>query len=180
MTLLLGLLVSGLLLLPFLLKAPETLQRLTHPLKYEDTIREVSARYDLEPSLVAAVVYTESRFDPEAVSSQNAYGLMQILPQTADFISSRGGFEGDYREPRTNLSMGAWYLDYLEGRYAGRERLMLAAYNSGEGRVDSWISEEGFDIERDIPFEETRNYVENVLEARDVYAELYGEDLSGS
>lgn len=180
MVLFLGLLLSGLLLLPFLLKAPETIQKLTHPLEYEDTIREASAQYGLEPAFVAGVVYTESRFDPEAVSSQNAYGLMQLLPQTADFIGSRAGIEGDYRNPQVNLMMGSWYLGYLEGRYAGHERLMLAAYNSGEGQVDAWVAEEGFDIERDIPFEETRNYVESVLEARDVYTELYGEDLSGS
>ncbi len=175
----LGLLASGLLLLPFLLKAPETLQRLTHPLEYEATIREVSERRGLDPALVAGVVYTESRFNPDAESPRDAYGLMQLLPQTADFISDRSGIEGDYRDPQVNLRMGIWYLSYLEGRYDGHERLMLAAYNSGEGQVDSWISEEGFDIERDIPFEETRNYVENVLEARDVYTELYGEDLSG-
>ncbi len=175
----LGLLVSGLLLLPFLLKAPETLQRLTHPLKYENAIREASERHGLEPTLVAGVVYTESRFNPEAESHQSAYGLMQLLPVTANFISSHSGIEGDYRTPQVNLMMGTWYLSYLEDQYAGHERLMLAAYNSGEGQVNAWISEEGFDIERDIPFQETRNYVENVLEARDVYAELYGEDLSG-
>ena len=175
-----ALLASGALLLPFLLKAPETLQRLTHPLEYESTIRKVSEQNDLEPALVAAVVYTESRFNPEAESHREAYGLMQLLPQTAGFVSSRSGIEGDYRDPQVNLQLGAWYLSYLDGRYDGHERLMLAAYNSGEGQVDSWVSEDGFDIERDIPFEETRNYVENVLEARDVYTELYGEDLSGS
>lgn len=178
--LLLVLLAAGALLTPFLLQAPETVQRLTHPLKYEATILEVSERNDLEPAFVAAVIYTESRFNPEAESHREAYGLMQLLPQTASYISSRGGIVGDYRDPRVNLQMGAWYLNYLSRQYEGNERLILAAYNSGEGQVDSWISVEGFDIEQDIPFEETRNYVENVLEARDVYTELYGEDLSGS
>ena len=142
-------------------------------------ITPASERYGLEPAFVAGVIYTESRFDPEAESHQGAYGLMQLLPQTANFISSRSGIDGDYQNPRVNLRLGTWYLSYLEGRYAGHERLMLAAYNSGEGQVDSWTSEEGFDIERDIPFEETKNYVESVLEAREVYTELYGEDLSG-
>jgi soluble lytic murein transglycosylase len=73
--------------------------------------------------------------------------------------------------------LGSWYLGYLEDRYLGHERLMLAAYNAGQGRVDSWISQEGFDIERDIPFQETREYVDSVLEAREVYRDLYGSDL---
>ena len=77
------------------------------------------------------------------------------------------------------MSLGVWYLEYLGKKYEGQERLTLAAYNAGEGRVDGWISEEGFDIEEDIPFEETRNYVESVLEAREVYRDLYGRDLNG-
>ena len=170
-------LVTLLAALPFMLKIPETVQRTIYPLEYEQTIREVSAAHDLEPTLVAAVVYTESRFRPEVQSHRGAYGLMQLLPQTARFIRDRGGIEGNYRDPRVNLRMGAWYLSYLEGRYLGDERLMLAAYNSGESRVDAWISSEGFDVGEDIPFRETREYVENVLEARQTYEELYGRNL---
>ena len=103
---------------------------------------------------------------------------MQMLPATAEFVQQRSGIEGDFRDPRTNIRMGTWYLGYLDGRYDGDKRLMLAAYNSGEGRVDGWISEEGFDIARDIPFKETRDYVENSLEARETYEGLYGENLS--
>lgn len=163
--------------LPLLLKTPDTVQRATHPLRYEGLIRSQSERYGLEPTFVAAVIYAESRFNADVESQQGAYGLMQVLPDTADFISERSGIEGDYREPRTNLKMGIWYLDYLDERYLGDERLMLAAYNSGEGRVDEWISDEGFDVGRDIPFQETHEYVNNVLEAQETYEALYGRNL---
>lgn len=163
--------------LPMLLKTPDTVQRATHPLRYEGVIRTQSERYELEPTFVAAVIYTESRFNADVESHQGAYGLMQVLPATADFISERSGIVGDYRDPGTNIKMGVWYLDYLDERYLGDERLMLAAYNSGEGRVDEWISDEGFDVGRDIPFQETHEYVNNVLEAQETYEELYGRNL---
>lgn len=163
--------------LPFLLRAPDTVRQAVYPLRYEEIIREQSRRYGMEPAFVAGVVYAESRFQPDVESHQGAYGLMQILPDTAAFISERSGIQGNYRDPETNLRMGIWYLNYLDGRYLGDERLMLAAYNSGEGRVDAWISEEGFDVGEDIPFRETHEYVNNVLEARDTYTELYGRDL---
>jgi soluble lytic murein transglycosylase len=163
--------------LPFILEAPETVRQKLYPLEYEEIIRQVSAEHDLEPTFVAAVVYTESRFRPDARSHRGAYGLMQLLPQTASFIQERADIEGDWRVPETNLRIGAWYLGYLEDRYMGDERLMLAAYNSGESRVDSWISDEGFDVGEDIPFQETREYVDNVLEARQTYEELYGRNL---
>ena len=163
--------------LPFILKTPETVRKTIYPLEYEATIREVSAEHDLEPTFVAAVVYTESRFRPDARSHRGAYGLMQLLPQTAKFIQERSGIEGDWRDPETNLRIGVWYLSYLEDRYMGDERLMLAAYNSGESQVDAWVSDGGFDVGEDIPFRETREYVENVLEARQTYEELYGRNL---
>ena len=166
-----------LLALPFLLEAPDTVRRFTHPLRYEETIQAAAVEYGVEPTLVAAVIRTESRFDPGVESSQGAYGLMQIQPQTARFVSERSGITGDYRGPKTNIRMGTWYLNYLQNRYNHDERLVLAAYNSGEGRVDDWISEESFDVGSDIPFEETRDYVEDVLDARDIYTELYGSDL---
>lgn len=174
---LLGALALVVLALPVLLQTPEILRRATHPLEYEETIREAAAERDVEPALVAAVIRTESRFEPEVESPEGAYGLMQIQPDTARFISERGGVGGDYRDPKTNIRMGTWYLDYLRGRYEGDERLVLAAYNSGEGRVDAWISEGNFDVSQDIPVPETREYVENVLEARGAYTELYGRNL---
>jgi soluble lytic murein transglycosylase len=151
--------------------------RTVYPLKYTATIREVSEENDLEPAFVAGVIYTESRFRPDAESHRKAYGLMQLLPQSARFIQRKSGIRGDYREPEVNIRLGTWLLGYLSDRYKGDERLMLAAYNSGEGSVDAWVSDEGFDIAKDIPYKETRHYVNNALEARQAYRELYGENL---
>ena len=170
-------LLAGLAALPFALGAPETVRKAIYPLRYEDTIRQASRENGLEPAFVAGVIHAESRFRPDAESSQEAYGLMQMLPETAEFVQQRSGIEGDFREPRTNIRLGTWYLSYLDERYRGDERLMLAAYNSGEGTVDAWSSDEGFDIAKDIPFKETRQYVERSLEARQKYEDLYGEDL---
>ncbi|QYJ15161.1 Soluble lytic murein transglycosylase [Rubrobacter xylanophilus DSM 9941] len=157
---------------------PAAVQRAMYPLRYEEAIRRESRERGLEPAFVAAVIYAESRFRQEAVSHKGAHGLMQITPPTASFIRRHSGISGDYRkDPLVNLRMGVWYLSYLEERYLGDERLMLAAYNSGVGSVDGWLSDEDFDIRRDIPFEETRNYVDTVLEARSRYEELYGRDL---
>jgi soluble lytic murein transglycosylase len=169
--------LAGLVALPFALGAPETVRKAVYPLRYEETIRQASRENGLEPTFVAGVIYAESRFRPDAESSQEAYGLMQMLPDTAEFVQQRSGIEGDFRDPRTNIRLGTYYLGYLDGRYRGNERLMLAAYNSGEGTVDGWISNDGFDIAEDIPFEETREYVERSLEARQKYEEIYGEDL---
>ena len=169
--------LAGLVALPFALGAPETVRKAVYPLRYEETIRQASRANRLEPTFVTGVIYAESRFRPDAESSEDAYGLMQMLPDTAEFVQRRSGIRGDFRDPRTNIRLGTWYLGYLDGRYRGNERLMLAAYNSGEGTVDGWISNDGFDIAEDIPFKETREYVERSLEARQKYEDLYGEDL---
>lgn len=166
-----------LLVLPLLLETPDLVRRFTYPLEYGETIRAASAEHDIEPALVAAVIRTESGFEPGVESSQGAFGLMQVRPETARFIAERSGIQGDYRNPETNIRLGTWYLGYLRDRYEGDGRLVLAAYNSGEGQVDEWASEGVFEGGHEIPFEETREYVENVFEARDVYAELYGSDL---
>ncbi len=171
-------LIGVLAILPFALRVPDAVMRTLYPLRYEETIREVSEDNDLEPAFVAGVVYTESRFRPDVESHREAYGLMQLLPQTAHFIQRKSGIKGDYRDPKVNLRLGAWYLGYLNDRYRGDERLMLAAYNSGEGTVDTWVSDEGFDIAKDIPYKETRHYVDNALEAKKTYEDLYGRDLN--
>jgi soluble lytic murein transglycosylase len=175
--LLLMVLVAILAILPFALRVPDAVMRTMYPLRYEETIREASEENDLKPAFVAGVIYTESRFRPDVESHKEAYGLMQLLPQSAHFIQRKSGIKGDFRDPKLNIRLGTWFLGYLNDRYDGDERLMLAAYNSGEGNVDAWTSDESFDIEKDIPYKETREYVERALEAQKTYQELYGKNL---
>ena len=178
--LLLMVLLAILAVLPFALRGPDAVMRTLYPLRYAETIREASEKNDLEPAFVAAVIYTESRFRPDVQSHQQAYGLMQLLPQSARFIQRKSGIEGDFRDPKVNVRLGTWFLGYLNDRYDGDERLMLAAYNSGEGSVDAWTADEGFDIKKDIPYKETREYVDRALEAQKTYQELYGKNLQHS
>jgi len=166
-----------LIVLPFALRVPDAVMRTIYPLRYETTIRQASEENGLDPTFVAGVIYTESRFRPHVKSHRNAYGLMQLLPQSAHYIKRKSGIKGDYRDPKVNIRLGTWFLGYLDERYKGDERLMLAAYNSGEGNVDAWASDEGFDIVKDIPYKETRRYVNNALEARQTYQDLYGNNL---
>src|SRR5215210_1310244 len=155
------------------------------PLRHEDIIRQQAADKDLDPALIAGVIYTESRFRDQT-SHAGAKGLMQILPSTADDIARKSGgtafVQGDLADPQVNISYGSFYLRYLLKRYGGNEVLAIAAYNAGEGRVDRWIFEarhdgEEFDHLRHIPFPETRHYVEQVLDMRGRYRERYGREL---
>jgi soluble lytic murein transglycosylase len=153
-------------ILPFALRLPDAVMRTMYPLRYEAVIRQASEENDLDPTFVAGVIYTESRFRPDAESQSEAYGLMQLLPQSARFIQRKSGIKGDYRDPEVNIRLGTWFLGYLEDRY-----------NSGEGSVDAWISDKDFDIAKDIPYKETREYVDKVLQAQKTYQELYGKNL---
>ncbi len=153
-------------------------ERATHPLEYAPQIRAASQKFGVDPTLVAGVIYTESRFGHDSESSKGAYGLMQLMPSTARFVAGHSGIRGDYRDPGVNIEMGTWYLSYLERRYPQDERLALAAYNSGEGKVAQWGLRPGFRL-RQIPYAETRDYVRNVLAAQKTYRRLYGPELRG-
>jgi soluble lytic murein transglycosylase len=155
------------------------------PLRHEDIIRQQAAAKDLDPALIAAVIYAESRFRDGQRSAAGAEGLMQITPATAHEIARKsGGTEfvtGDLATPQVNISYGAWYLRYLMGRYAGNRTFALAAYNAGEGNVDRWIDRaeqrnEALTIAA-IPFAETRGYVQTVLDARAQYRRSYAREL---
>jgi len=174
--------VLALVVRPF---AEDAVQEVTLPLRHEDIIRQQAADKGVDPSLIAGVIYVESRFRDQT-SQAGAKGLMQIMPATADYIANKSGgtaFEqGDLATPQINIAYGSWYLRYLLDHYHGNELLALAAYNAGEGKVDEWYRDasargEDFEAATHIPFPETRNYVGSVLEVRSRYRQEYRREL---
>ncbi len=159
-------------------------QEVTLPLRHEDVIRQQAAAKHLDPSLIAGVIFAESKFRDQT-SRTGAKGLMQIQPDTARFIAQRSGgtrFElRDLATPQVNIAYGSYYLRYLLDRYGENEVLAIAAYNGGETNVDRWIAESGrrgrsFTADQ-IPFAETRHYVDRVLRAREEYRRHYRREL---
>jgi soluble lytic murein transglycosylase len=165
--------------------ADKAVQEVSLPLRHDDIIRQQAADKDVDASLIAAVIYTESRFRDQT-SGAGAKGLMQIMPETADYIAHKSGgtqfTRADLATPQINIAYGTWYLRYLLDKYKGNTILTLAAYNGGEGKVDEWRAEaatkgEKFKVASHVPFKETRDYVERVLSARKDYRATYAAEL---
>jgi soluble lytic murein transglycosylase len=159
-------------------------RNLALPLRHASTIRAQAREKQLDPALIAGVIYTESKFN-DSTSSAGALGLMQLLPATAHFIAQRSGgtrfTTADLATPDVNIAYGSWYLRYLLDRYGGSEVLALAAYNGGETNVNRWLVAarargHAFGPD-DIPFSETRAYVANVMYAQREYAATYRHEL---
>ena len=160
-------------------------REITLPLRHEDIIRQQARDKDLDPALIAAVIYAESHFRDGQTSAAGAQGLMQLTPATARYIAHKSGgtqfVVDDLGTPQVNIAYGAYYLRYLLRRYGGNVDFALAAYNAGEGNVDRWIAAaESRDRELTvaaIPYGETRAYVKRVLTVRGQYRRSYAEQL---
>jgi peptidoglycan lytic transglycosylase len=174
--------VGGLALLWFT-AGEKALREITLPLRHEDIIRQQARAKNLDPALIAAVIYQESKFRPRT-SPAGAEGLMQVLPSTAKFIARRTGgtafVPSDLGTPQVNIAYGCYYLRYLLDRYDGSKTLAIAAYNAGETNVAKWIEDAGgadaFDP-KDIPFPETRAYVQSVERHQKDYRRHYPKEL---
>ena len=162
----------------------EAVREFTLPLRHDDIIRQQASDKDLDPALIAGVIYEESRFRDQT-SHAGARGLMQITPETAAFIARQSGgsrfTQADLATPQINIAYGAYFLRYLIDHYEGNEDAALAAYNAGITNVDGWVDEaggvEGFEVGQHVPFPETRAYVNNVQERREQYRDRYGDEL---
>jgi soluble lytic murein transglycosylase len=149
--------------------------RVRYPLKYDSIVRGHARNYRLDPALLAAVIYQESKFRPRVKSTSGAVGLMQLLPDTARGIAVHtGGSQfrvDDLYNPEINVRYGSWYLRHLLDKYDD-ERTALAAYNAGQENVDDWRRDG-----RGIAFAETRHYVDHVEHLKTLYRRGYGAEL---
>ena len=159
-------------------------ETVTLPLRHEDIIRQQARDKRLDPSLIAAVIYAESKFRYQT-SPAGAKGLMQVTPQTALDIARRSGATNfrveDLSTPQVNIAYGSYHLRYLLDRYGDNETLAIAAYNAGEGNVDRWlvrarVADRAFKSS-EIPFAETRTYVKRVMQAQSKYRREYRSEL---
>lgn len=150
-----------------------------YPLKYIEIIEKYSIEYSVDKSLIASVINTESSFNKNAVSSKGAKGLMQITDKTAIWLCDILGeiyAEEKMYDAEFNIKLGTYYLSYLLNKFDDLDTA-LASYNAGEGVVKSWLlsteySENGYTI-TNIPYTETKNYVQKVHKNMDVYAKKF-------
>jgi soluble lytic murein transglycosylase len=154
------------------------IKELTLPLRHEDIIRQQAKDKEVDASLIAAVIYAESRFRDQT-SRAGARGLMQITPTTANEIERLSGGTtfrlNDLSDPDINIRYGTFYLAHLLDLFEGNEVAALAAYHAGPTAVEGWG---GSSLTVDgIPLEETRDYVEEVLDKRVDYRRDYAQEL---
>lgn len=152
-----------------------------YPFPHQELVRKSSLTYQVDPLLVLAIMRTESRFYVNAHSRAGAKGLMQIMPETGNWIAGRMNLE-DYAEeklfePSYNIPMGIWYIAYLYKNFDGDTVKVLVAYNAGERKVKRWLAEGiwtgKLQDTKQIPYQETRTYVERVLFSYQMYKRLY-------
>lgn len=152
------------------------------PLKYQDSVETYADAYGLDKNFVNGVIFSESHFEPDAVSSAGAMGLMQVTAETGQWAAKQIGMDQaalDLTDPDTNIRIGCWYLSWLLTKFDGVKETALAGYNAGHGNVARWLddakmSQDGITLD-EIPYGETKSYVKKVQLAERIYGYVYGE-----
>ena len=160
---------------------PDPAWRILYPVAYQELLVEAARRENLDPALLAGIIWQESTFDPRAVSVAGARGLMQIVPSTGRSLARSAGIpytEGTLFQPDVGLRLGARYFRRLLDAFGGRVERALAAYNAGPGRAGVWAAAKpnasAEEFIESIPYPETRGYVTGILAHREHYRRLYG------
>lgn len=160
----------------------EWLGRWIYPISYVKEIKRSAAEYELDPLLIAAIIRVESNYKHKAVSSKGAFGIMQIMPETAAWILEQEDFDNTTieeagRETFVGIRMGSWYVKELNRQFKSNLLVSLAAYNAGPGNVRQWLDKGTWkgteQTLRDIPYGETRHYVQRVMYYYRKYQKIY-------
>jgi len=180
--------ILSLILLCVILINIKSIFKVFYPIKYQNQIVKYSQKYNVDPHLVAAVIRAESNFDTNAVSSRGAYGLMQIMPDTAVWIAQNMKIQDFNKEKLydadTNIEMGCWYINNLNVEFGGNIELVIAAYNGGRGNVQKWLINKEYSTDGktliNIPFKETDKYVKKVKTNYNIYLKLYDDGIKAT
>ncbi|HZG15774.1 MAG TPA: lytic transglycosylase domain-containing protein [Candidatus Bathyarchaeia archaeon] len=156
-----------------------------YPIKYENEVLQASNQFQVNPYLVLAIIRAESDFSTDKISKKGAVGLMQVMPDTANWVVNQANFEpiteAELFHAKTNIEIGTWYLAFLLNKFGGDQVKAIAAYNAGPGKVSEWIDRNLWDgtiqSVQDIPFGETRNYVQRVVYFQERYQKVYDTKL---
>jgi lytic transglycosylase catalytic len=174
----LALLLAFLLYIAFIWSNTVIRQKL--PIQYPEYVEAASEEFGLDKYLVYAIISTESGFDPAAQSSKGAVGLMQLLPETAQWITEKYDLDCDpaaLTDPETNIRIGCCYFSYLLSRFEGSTDLAVTAYNGGEGNVRQWLQDSKYSSDGKtlyaIPYKETSKYLSKVTTRYEIYQKLY-------
>ncbi|MBD1372798.1 lytic transglycosylase domain-containing protein [Hazenella sp. IB182357] len=170
-------------IIAFIWLATPLFNRFVYPLEYEEHIRNSAKYTGADPFLVMAVIRVETKFEPDKRSHVGAQGLMQLMPGTVEDAIERGYFSPSVRDyiedPATNIQMGSWYIAALTREFEGNKVVVAAAYNAGPGNVKKWLKNGTWDGTRQnvdqIPFGETKQYVQRVTYYYEKYKQVYGE-----
>ncbi len=152
-----------------------------YPLGEKETVIKYSNYYGLDSKMVFSIIKIESGFDANAKSSAGAVGLMQITPETGEYIAKLQGVQDyDLINPKTNVNFGCFYIKYLLSRFNDIQTV-LCAYNAGEGNVSNWLKNQEYSKDGKtlyhIPFAETSNYIKKFHKTFAKYNKLYGKIL---
>lgn len=176
------LMIVLLLVLAALFIRPDWIGRLIYPIAHADAIKQYAGQYGQDPLLIAAIIRVESNYREDAVSRKGAVGIMQIMPDTAEWILRQENF-GDLTakdagtRAEAGIRIGTWYVAELNRQFGGNLPVVVAAYNAGPNRVKQWLNDGIWDgkeqTAQNIPYGETRHYVQRVLYYYKKYTAIY-------
>ena len=171
----------------FIDRAWTFIERALHPTDYAEIISAASIEFDVPEYIIYATIKVESDFDPYAVSSAGAVGLMQMIPRTFEWLTGEEHLDEHLskrklEDPEVSIRYGTYYLSYLYKKFDYNWNTTFAAYNAGEGTVAGWLADERYSdgkgniVKFPDEYEETENYVKKINKEIEDYKKIYPEN----